>query len=115
MPNSGAKSMGSGPPADVVALAQLWADQFQHMTTLAVAGSGGLLLMLEAGLVTARPGWWAAFLLFAIAALLGIIGQANVVDEATAGLPPGRSPRVLRNMVFLSFGSGAYWLIRLFI
>ena len=28
-------------PAYVVALAQLWADQFQHMTTLAVSGPAG--------------------------------------------------------------------------
>ena len=34
-------------PADrayVVAVAQLWADQFQHLTTLAVSGAGGLLM-----------------------------------------------------------------------
>lgn len=29
---------------DVALLAQLWADQFQHLTTLALAGGGGLLV-----------------------------------------------------------------------
>lgn len=48
------------PPnkSDVALLAQLWADQFQHMTTLALAGGGGLLVLLQTGIVSADKTFW---------------------------------------------------------
>jgi hypothetical protein len=100
---------------DVVALAQLWADQFQHMTTLAVAGAGGLLLMLQSNLVRVGNRWWVAMILMASAAMLGMIGQATVVDEATKGVPPGRGPRVIRGLALMAFGAGAYGVVKLFV
>ena len=102
-------------PAHVVALAQLWADQFQHMTTLAVSAAGGLLILLQAGLVKAGPRWWVAVLLFAFTGLLGMIGQTAVVDEATRGIIPGRAARVIRALVLFAFGSGGWLFVRLFI
>ena len=123
--SDGSDVVGTGPerteprgapparPLDVIALAQLWADQFQHMTTLAVAGAGGLLILLQVGVVSSSRHWWLSFALFAIAALLGMLGQATVVDDATAGSPPGRSVRVLRIGAFLAFGGAAYGVTRL--
>jgi hypothetical protein len=99
--------------ADVIALAQLWADQFQHMTTLAVAGSGGLLVLLQVGVVTTGRYWWMAFLLFASAAAMSVFGQVTVVDEATAGRPPGGTARVLRMVGFMCFGGAGYAATRL--
>ena len=99
----------------VVALAQLWADQFQHLTTLAVSGVGGLLILLQVDLVKAGPRWWFALGLFALAALVGMTGQATVVDEATKGIAPGKTARLLRGLVFATFGSASYAFIRLFV
>ena len=101
--------------ANVVAIAQLWADQFQHLTTLAVSGAGGLLILLQVELVKAGPKWWATLGLFALAALMAMTGQATVVDEATKGITPGRSARVIRGLVFATFGSASYWFVRLFV
>ena len=108
------------PAADVdrtylVALAQLWADQFQHLTTLAVSGLGGLLILLQVELVKPGPRWWVTLGLFALAALLGMSGQAAVVDEATKGVPPSRSVRIVRGLVFAAFGSASYSFVRLFV
>src|SRR5687768_10106470 len=50
---------------DPIALAQLWADQFQHLTTLGVAGAGGVLILLQAHLVPQGGKWWLALGLFA--------------------------------------------------
>ena len=101
--------------AHVVALAQLWADQFQHLTTLAVSGAGGLLILLQVELVKAGPRWWVALGLFAFASLVGMTGQATVVDEATKGIPPGKTARILRGLMFATFGSASYGFIRLFV
>ena len=101
--------------AYVVALAQLWADQFQHLTTLAVSGVGGLLILLQVELVKAGPRWWVALALFALAALLGMTGHAAVVDEATKGIPPSKSVRIVRGLVFATFGSASYGFVRLFV
>ena len=100
---------------DVVALAQLWADQFQHMTTLAVAGAGGLLVAVQAGLVKVGPRFWAAIITLIAAAMLGMFGQVTVVDDATKGDPPGRSARIVRAIGFMLFGSGSYFVLRLFV
>ena len=102
-------------PSHVVALAQLWADQFQHLTTLAVSGAGGLLILLQVDLVKAGPRWWVTLGLFAFAALMGMTGQAAVVDEATKGIMPGRSSRLVRGLVFAAFGSASYSFVRLFV
>ena len=99
----------------MVALAQLWADQFQHLTTLAVSGVGGLLILLQVELVKAGPRWWVALALFALAALLGMTGQATVVDEATKGIAASKSARVMRGLVFATFGSASYAFVRLFV
>jgi hypothetical protein len=99
--------------ADVIALAQLWADQFQHMTTLAVAGAGGLLVLLQVGVVATGRYWWMAFLLFASGAAVSVFGQVTVVDEATAGSPPGGTARALRMVGFMCFGGAGYAVTRL--
>lgn len=41
-------------PPDPVALAQLWADQFQHLTTISLAGAGGMLILVETGGLRAK-------------------------------------------------------------
>lgn len=98
---------------DVVGLAQLWTSQFQHITTLALAGGGGLLVLTETGVVAVSGRWWAALLL-ALAAMASMIGQTVIVDEATEGRPPGRSARAMRALALMCFGGSGYMLMRLF-
>ncbi len=100
---------------DVVGLAQLWADQFQHLTTVALAGGGGLLVLLETGIVKVGGRFWATLLLFAMVALTSMVALAAVVEEATQGRPPGRIPRVAHAFALACLGSSAYMFIRLFI
>lgn len=99
---------------DVVGLAQLWTSQFQHITTLALAGGGGLLVLTETGVVAVSGRWWAALLLLALAAMASMIGQTVIVDEATEGRPPGRSARAMRALALMCFGGSGYMLMRLF-
>ena len=90
---------------DPIALAQLWADQFQHLATLGVAGAGGLLILLQAGLLDREEKWWLALGFFALTAVLSLYGQIIVVDEATLGRVPGTKPRALRGVALLCLGA----------
>ena len=104
-------------PADasfVVALAQLWADQFQHTTTLAVAAAGGLVILLQTGIVTLHRRWWASLTFFILSAVIGYAGQSAVVDDATRGAVPGRKARIMRMLAALSLGAGGGAAFRLF-
>lgn len=94
---------------DPVALAQLWAAQFQHLTTLGVAGAGGVLVLLQANLIPPDQKWWLALGLFALTALSSTYGQIAVVDQASEGKAPGKKPRVLRGLAlaFLGAAGGA--------
>jgi len=92
-------------PVDAVALAQLWASQFQHLTSIGVAGAGGVLVLLQAGIVPTEERWWLAIALFAVSAVISMYGQIAVVDEASAGLPPGRKPRALRGAAVACLGA----------
>ena len=92
---------------DVALLAQLWADQFQHMTTLALAGGGGLLVLLQTGIVKADRTFWVALVLFALMAMFSVIGQTAVVDDATQGRPPGRQTRLMRGLGLMALGAAA--------
>jgi len=53
--------------------------------------------------------------LFAVAGLLGMIGQTTVGEEATRGVRPGKASRLIRGLVLFSFASGGYFFTRLFI
>ena len=96
-----------GPLPDVALLAQLWADQFQHMTTLALAGGGGLLVLLQTGIVKADRTFWVSLVLFALMAMFSVIGQTSVVDDATQGRPPGRQTRLMRGLGLMALGAAA--------
>jgi hypothetical protein len=103
---SGDRPTAEGHPAvDPVALAQLWAGQFQHFTSIGVAGAGGVLVLLQAELIPTEQRWWLAIALFAASAVLSMYGQIAVVDEASAGLPPGRKPRALRGLALACLGA----------
>jgi hypothetical protein len=91
-------------PLDPIALAQLWADQFQHLTTLGVAGAGGVLILVQAQLVAPAQRWWLALGLFAFTAIFSTYGQIAVVDEASEGRVPGRKPRVMRGLALACMG-----------
>ena len=93
---------------DVALLAQLWADQFQHLTTLALAGGGGLLVLLQTGIVEVDRTFWIALVLFSLMATLSLIGQTAVVDDATRGLPPGKHARITRGLAMMVLGAAAY-------
>ena len=104
------------PPADVshvIQLAQLWADQFQHITTLAVAAAGGLLILLQMGVTATQRRWWQAFALFVLSAVLSFAGQTAVVDDATKGAFPGRKARIIRGLAALCLGAGGGAAFRL--
>ena len=92
---------------DVALLAQLWADQFQHLTTLALAGGGGLLVLLQTGTVQANRNFWVALVLSALVATLSVVRQTAVVDDATQGNPPGRQTRLTRGLAMVVFGAAA--------
>jgi hypothetical protein len=94
-------------PPDLALIAQLWADQFQHMTTLALAGGGGLLVLLQTGIAKADRTFWVALVLFALMATFSVIGQTSVVDDATRGLPPGRQTRLMRALGLMALGAAA--------
>jgi hypothetical protein len=96
-----------GKLPDIALLAQLWAEQFQHMSTLALAGGGGLLILLQTGIVTANRTFWTTIVLFALMATFSVIGQTSVVDDATQGLPPGRQTRVMRALALMALGAAA--------
>lgn len=98
---------------DIAMLAQLWADQFQHMTTLALAGGGGLLVLLQTGVVTANRTFWITLVLFALMAMFSVIGQTSVVDDATQGRAPGRQTRLMRALALMTLGAAAMGAIDL--
>jgi hypothetical protein len=98
----------------VMGLAQLWADQFQHTTTLAVAAVGGLIILLQTGVVVMHRRWWASMALFVLSAVIGFAGQNAVVDDATEGRLPGRKARVMRLLAALALGGGGGAAFRLF-
>jgi hypothetical protein len=98
---------------DVVGLAHLWAMQFQHITTLAVAGGGGLLVLAQTDLVSVSGRWWVSLVLFALAALGAAIGQFHVVEEAAGGRSPGKAARIMVFVTHMCFGGSAYLLVRL--
>jgi hypothetical protein len=107
----------SAPPLDptqLIALAQLWADQFQHVTTLAVAAAGGLLILPQTGLAKAEGQWWHAFALFILSAAVSFAGQTAVVDDATRGATPGRKARTMRALAALLLGAGGGAAFRVF-
>lgn len=91
--------------ADPVALAQLWADQFQHLATLGVAGAGGVLVLLQAQLIDTAGRWWLALVLFVLTAVFAMYGQIHVVDEATLHRLPGRRPRLMRGLALGCLGA----------
>ncbi len=93
------------PAVDPVALAHLWAGQFQHLTSIGVAGAGGVLIILQAELIPTERRSWMAIALFAASAVLSMYGQIAVVDEASKGLPPGKQPRVLRGLALACLGA----------
>jgi hypothetical protein len=92
---------------DVALLAQLWADQFQHMTTLALAGGGGLLVLLQTNIVRTDRTFWTTLVLFALMAVFSVVGQTSVVDDATQGRPPGRQTRLMRALALMALGAAA--------
>jgi len=104
---SGSESERTLDPIDSVALAHLWASQFQHLTTLGVAGAGGVLILLQAGMIDPDERWWLAVILFAITSTLSMYGQIAVVDEASEGRLPGRRPRSIRGLALAVLGAGA--------
>jgi hypothetical protein len=59
---------------DPIAVAQLWADQFQNVATLGVAGAGGMLILLETQVLVLVPGWWLPFVSFIVSAVLAMYG-----------------------------------------
>jgi hypothetical protein len=101
------RAAGALPAPDPVALAALWADQFQHLATLGVAGAGGVLVLFQAELIRFDRGWGLSLALLALTAVLAMVGQLSVVDDATAGRPPGRGARVYRALAIAALGAAA--------
>jgi len=92
-------------PPDPLALAQLWTDQFQHLTTLSVAGAGGLLILLETQILVLGARWWFPFALFVMTAVLAMYGQITTVDDAARGHAPGRRARHVRSATLAALGA----------
>jgi hypothetical protein len=81
------------------------AGQFQHLTSIGVAGAGGVLVLLQAELIPAEQRWWLAIVLFAASAVLSVYGQIAVVDGAFSGHAPGKKPRALRGFALACLGA----------
>ncbi len=94
-------------PPDPLGLAQLWADHFQHLTTLSVAGGGGLLILLEARILDLGDRWWLPLALFVVSAVLAMHGQIMAVDDATRGQAPGRKARHIRSAALAALGAAS--------
>lgn len=95
---------------DPVALAQLWADQFQHLTTISVAGAAGILILMETDVSVPTPIlWWLPFTFFALGAALASMGQLNVIDAASRAETRGRRARLMRHVALaaIEMGGGA--------
>jgi hypothetical protein len=93
------------PAVEIAALAQLWADQFRHLTTLGVAGAGGVLIMIQADLIEPQGRWWLSLVLFVMSAVSSMYGQIAVVDEVSEGAAPGKRPRVIRSIALATLGA----------
>jgi hypothetical protein len=104
---SRAARTGEGTPGlpNVVALAELWADQFKHIATLGVAGAGGVLIALQAELLRMERRWWLALVMFVATAVLAMYGHIGVVDAASEGRAPGKRQRVIRGLALASLGA----------
>lgn len=99
----------------LVGLAHLWAAQFQQIMNLALAGAGGLLILVQTELVTTSGRWWVALITFVVAALVSMIGQWTVVEEATRGVLPAKAARRMVGLAYMLFGGSLYLLIRIFL
>ena len=111
LPPPGDTTSEDVPRPSAANLAQLWADQFQHLTTLSLAAAGGLLILIQSGISEPGRRWWIALLFFALAAVASISGQTAVVDSATRGLRPDASPRRARNAALMLLGGGIYMAV----
>jgi hypothetical protein len=76
---------------DPIALSRLWAEHFKYLTTLGVAGAGGVIIMLEAGIIPLEQTSWIALALFVATAVLSLLGQIGVVQPAAAALERWRA------------------------
>jgi hypothetical protein len=92
---------------DHLALAHLWSAQFQHLTTLGVAGAGGVFVLIESGVVATGELWWVALAFFALTAVFSINGQIAVSDDAAREQAPGTKPRRLRGAALLCLGAAS--------
>ena len=90
---------------DLLGFAQLWTDQFRHLTTLGLAGAGGVLVLLETQVMRASDRWWLALGLFAMTAVLSMYGQIRIVDDASVGRMPGAHARRLRGLALSCLGA----------
>jgi hypothetical protein len=99
--------------ANVIALAHLWAGQFQQIMNLALAGAGGLLILAQTDLVTISGRWWVALITFVAAAGVSMIGQGQIVDAATEGHLPVKAARRMVAIASVLFGGSLYLLVRI--
>jgi len=97
------------PPLPEIAY-QLYSQQFQQMSLLAIAAAGGALVMLQVGLFKVRP--WTpvvAAIILALAALVAVIGSM----ELTRGITENKDVRktlkgcTLASFFLLGAGTGA--------
>lgn len=94
------------PTLELVALAQLWADQFRHLATLSVAGAGGVLILMQAELIEADAKWWLPLGLFVTTAVFAMYGQMGIVDGASSGKKPALLAQLTRGMATACLGAG---------
>ena len=95
-------------PPDVVY--QLWFEQLKQINTLAVAATGGALILLQMGFVEATAVSGASVLAMVVAILVAMNGQNALIEEAGRGAQPGGGVRVRREIAgaLLAAGAGAF-------
>jgi len=91
---------------------QLYSQQFQQMSLLAVAAAGGALVMVQAGLFKVRP--WTpvvAAIILALAALVAVIGSMELTRSVTEGKDVRKTLKGCTLLSFFLLGAGTGALV----
>ena len=99
---------GFDAPGRAALLIHLWADLFKHLSTLGVAASAGLLVLLQADLLEGGSSFWVSLAMMASGSLLAFSGSAatvKLVEDNGGSTKPLR--RLLQASTFLlGIGTG---------
>ncbi len=88
------------------ALLALWFGQFQQLSWLSTVAAGGVFALLQAGFVQFRLGAAFSIALFALAALLGVLGPLGLQEGILGQKDVARTVRLTLVGTITVFGMG---------